>query len=247
MLEFQGAGLVGQHEFATSMENRMNRRQGIARFVAAAAMVLGLAAPAAFAQDRAQTAEFGLQLVDMDGGHVDGLHGASLDFDSDLAWGITGGYNITSRFYVGAEWNWASPDYTLRRTPDPGSTIAPFVNAEADVSTLMFKGAFNFMEGPFTPYVEVGLGWTTTDSNIVIPGSGSSGCWWDPWWGYVCSSWYDTYSDTRTTYSYGVGFRWDVSDSMALRASYGQRDVDTNQAADDITIDDLRLELAWKF
>jgi opacity protein-like surface antigen len=224
----------------------MNRGYGVAPFIAAA-LALGMAAPAAFAQDRAQTAEFGLQLVDMDGGHVDGLHGASLDFDSDLAWGITGGYNITERFYVGGEWNWASPDYTLRRAPDTGALTAPFVNAEADVSTLMFKGAFNFMTGPFTPYVEVGLGWTTTDSNVVIPGSGSSGCWWDPWWGYVCSSWYDTYSDTRSTYSYAVGFRWDVSDSIALRASYGQREVDTNQATEDISIDDLRLELAWKF
>jgi outer membrane receptor protein involved in Fe transport len=225
----------------------MNRRNGIAPVVAAAALVLGLAAPAAFAQERAQTAEFGLQLVDMDGGTVDGTHGTQLNFDSDLAWGITGGYNITERLYVGGEWNWASPDYVLRRTPDVGGSLIPLVNAQADVSTLLFKAAFNFIEGPLTPYVEVGAGWTTTDSNVVIPGSGSSGCWWDPWWGYVCSSWYDTYSDTRSTWTYAVGFRWDLSDSIALRASYGERNVDTNYALDDITIDDLRFELAWKF
>jgi opacity protein-like surface antigen len=226
----------------------MNRKNGIAPVVVAAALVLGMAGPPAFAQDRAQTAEFGLQLVDMDGGTVQGLRGASLDFDSDLAWGITGGYNITSKFYVGGEWNWASPDYVLRRGADVGGGLTvPIVNAQADVSTLLFKAAFNFIDGPLTPYVEVGLGWTTTDSNVVIPGSGSSGCWWDPWWGYVCTSWYDTYSDTRSTYTYAVGFRWDLSDSIALRASYGEREVDTNQALEDITIDDLRVELAWKF
>ena len=226
----------------------MNLRNGIAPVVAATALVLGMDAPAAFAQERAQTAEFGLQLVDMDGGHVDGLRGASLDFDSDLAWGITGGYNITEKFYVGGEWNWASPDYVLRRAPDVGGGLTvPIVNAEADVSTLLFKAAFHFMDGPFTPYVEAGLGWTTTDSNVVIPGSGSSGCWWDPWWGYVCTSWYDTYSDTRSTDTYAIGFRWDVSDSIALRECEGQREVDTNQALEDISIDDLRLELAWKF
>ena len=75
----------------------------------------------------------------------------------------------------------------------------------------------------------------------------STGCWWDPWWGYVCTTFYDTYSDTRTGYTYSVGVRWDLSDSIALRAAYGKLDMDTSHATKDVNLDTWRAEIVWKF
>jgi opacity protein-like surface antigen len=62
----------------------------------------------------------------------------------------------------------------------------------------------------------------------------------------MCTSFYDTYSDTRTGYTYAVGLRWDVNESFLLRASYGEVEVDTNYAVGNISLDDLRFELLWK-
>jgi opacity protein-like surface antigen len=216
--------------------------------VATAALALGLAAPA-FAQkrsaDRAGTAEFGLQLMDFSGTHADGIHGASLDVEGDLAWGFVGGYNFTNKFQLGGEMSWASPDYRLKLVPDSGSPF-PTVNANLDVSTFILKGTFNFFDGPLTPYAEVGAGWVHIDSNVVS-GTPSTGCWWDPWWGYVCTTFYDTYADTRTAWTYALGVRWDISDSIALRASYGYLDLDTSHATKDVSLDTWRAELVWKF
>jgi len=206
--------------------------------------LLGLAAPAAFAQERAKTGEFGVLIGDFGGDTVTGPHGVALDFDSDIAWGITGGYNITNRLYVGGEWTWSTPDYHLTRPLDPGPIINHF-DATADISSILFKFAFNFFEGPLTPYVEGGVGWIQVDSNVAN-GPPTTGCWWDPWWGYVCSSFYDTFSDTRDGYELGVGVRWDLSDSMAVKASYGETTVDTERTAD-ATFGQWRVEFAWKF
>jgi opacity protein-like surface antigen len=222
--------------------------QGIITRYAAGLLATGMlifAAPAALAQDRAQTGEFGVLIGDFGGDTVTGIHGAALDFDSDIAWGITGGYNITNRFWVGGEWTWSSPDYHLTRPLDPPSLINR-IDAEADISTILLKFAFNFLEGPITPYVEGGIGWVNVDSNVAN-GPPTTGCWWDPWWGYMCTSFYDTYSDTRDGWEVGVGIRWDLSDSMAVKGSYGETTVDTNHAVKDPVFNQWRLEFDWKF
>ncbi len=223
--------------------------QGIVQYalaLVAVVVLLGMAGPAAFAQsERANTAEFGIQIADLSGGSVSGINGAALDFSNDTAIGIVGGYNFTNRFAVGGEMTWADPAYKLQRQLDP-SGIVVTVDAELDIATFLLKATFNFFETDFTPFVEAGAGWIRVDSNIA-DGAPTTGCWWDPWWGYMCTSFYDTYSDTRTGYTYAAGVRWDMGDTMLLRASYGVIEMDTNYAADNVDLDALRVEFAWKF
>ncbi|HUL82655.1 MAG TPA: hypothetical protein VL131_10940, partial [Gammaproteobacteria bacterium] len=59
--------------------------------VAAAALALGLVAPASaqHSADREGVGEFGLQLMDFPGVFVTGNHGATLDVGGDLAWGFS--------------------------------------------------------------------------------------------------------------------------------------------------------------
>jgi opacity protein-like surface antigen len=224
-------------------------RLGLFGITVVAALAIGLSMPA-FAQrrgssSRAGTAEFGLQIMDFPGTHVTGSHGASLDVDGDLAWGLVGGYNFTDKFQLGGNISWASPDYRLKLVPDSGNPW-PTVNANMDISTFILTGTFNFFDGPLTPYAQIGAGWVHVDSNVVN-GTPSTGCWWDPWWGYVCTTFYDTYSDTNTAYTYSIGVRWDINDTIALRAAYGQLDMNTSHATKDVNLDTWRAEIVWKF
>src|SRR5262245_56538268 len=155
-------------------------RLGLFGTLAVAVLAIGLATPA-FAQrgssaSRAGTAEFGLTLMDFPGTHSDGVHGASLDVDGDLAWGLTGGYHFTDKFQLGGNISWANPDYRLKLVPDSGSPW-PTVNANMDISTFILTGTFNFFDGPLTPYAQIGAGWVHVDSNVVN-GTPSTGCWW---------------------------------------------------------------------
>jgi opacity protein-like surface antigen len=218
---------------------------GVVTQITAIGLALVFGAGTALAQDRAGTAEFGIQLANISGEENRGINGASIDVANDTAIGIVGGYNFTNKFYVGAELTWADPAYRLERVLDPSNVVAT-IDAELDVGIFLLKAGFNFFDGPFTPFVEAGAGWIRVDSNVA-DGAPTTGCWWDPWWGYVCTSFYDTYSDTRTGYTYAAGIRWDISDGFLLRASYGLTEMDSNYAAEDIELDELRVDFGWKF
>ena len=108
-----------------------------------------------------------------------------------------------------------------------------------------FKAVFNFLDRAFTPYAEVGYGWTVVDSNIQ-DGPAETGCWWDPWCGYLCTSFYDTYESTLTSLTYAIGLRWDLSDSSVLKVAYGIREMDLDRA-EDLKQDMFSVDFAWKF
>ena len=212
--------------------------------------VLFLAAGLASAQvyEREGTWEAGFLIADTGDDTLSGQNGTSLSVKSDVGWGFFGSYNFSNRLAVGGDWSFISPDYTATFRVDNGGIPGPLqtIRHTADVTNLHIKGTFNFLETDFTPFVEAGLGWTWIDSNVAS-GLPSTGCWWDPWWGYICSSYYDTYDSTRTSYTYAVGFRWDISPDFMLRADYGILDIDTSAASGEIETEAVRVAFGWRF
>lgn len=214
--------------------------------VKCSALVLGLVAGTAAAQsDRAETWEVGVTLLDLSSVSVAGPFGASISVDDETGFGFTGVYNFTERLGLGMDISWSDPGYVATLVPD--APLPPeLVRANLDVNVIHFKGVFNVLESDFTPYLEVGGGWTYLDSNIIEGVSGPV-CWWDPWYGYICSNYYDTYTDTRTSISYAVGIRWEIDSSMVLKAAWGAVEIDTNRNTTDLTLDSIQLSFAWMF
>lgn len=198
--------------------------------------------------ERSETWEFGMMVVDTDAESVSGQAGTSLTFRGDVGWGLWGAYNFSNRLAVGFDWSYITPDYTLNYREDIGGLPGPLTELrhEASLSNIHIKGTFYFLEGDFTPFVEAGLGWTYVDSNIA-DGPPVTGCWWDPWWGYVCSSFYDTYSSTNTSYTYAAGIRWDISPEFMLRADYGVLSIDASAASGNAETEALRVAFGWRF
>jgi len=216
-------------------------------------LVLLLSLPgiaAAQSADRTGTWEAGVKLLDTSHEFVTGEEGASLDVEGELAWGFFGTYNINEHFAVSGEILWSDPDYFAEFplenpiTGRPSGTVIQ-VDAELDVWTTEFKAVFNLLDKSFTPFAEIGYGWTLVDSNIQ-DGPADTGCWWDPWWGYMCASFYDTYESTITSLTYGIGLRWDISDSSVLKATYGIREYSLDRA-EDLEQDVFAVDFAWKF
>ena len=217
-------------------------------------LVLLLSLPAVAAAqsaDREGTWEAGLKLMDMSGEFIQGQRGATLDVEGELAWGFFGQYNFNEHFALAGEFAWSDPDYLAKfpLDPNPGQGLPPntvvTVDAELDVWFTQFKAVFNLLDRGFTPYVEAGYGWTMVDSNIQ-DGPADTGCWWDPWWGYMCASFYDTYENTVTSIMYAVGLRWDMSDTSVLKVNYGIRETDLDRS-EDLKQDVYGVEFAWKF
>jgi hypothetical protein len=194
---------------------------------------------------RAGTWDAGFHVMDASSLSLGGSSGSSLDVSGDIGYGFTGGYNFTNRFAVMLDVNWLKPNYQATFVPD-GGTAPQSVRARLDVATIHARGVYYFLDGDVTPFVETGIGWTNVDSNI-IDSPPITGCWWDPWWGYICESFYSTYSETRTSYSLGIGVRWDISRDLMMRGSVGTFEIDTARQTQDASVDTIQIDFGWRF
>ena len=150
---------------------------------------------------------------------IDFEGGTSIDTDSDLGFGMGFGYNITNKFALHLDWSWASSNYQAKIGTSTGGTLGTTTaSGTLDSSTFALNLSYYFLDGPLTPFVLGGIGWTWVDSNVPS-GLPQTGCWWDPWYGYICTSYQETYAKDYFSYSLGLGGRWDVSPGFFLRGS----------------------------
>jgi hypothetical protein len=208
--------------------------------------VLALSATAEAQQSRDGKWEFGLTLGNLSGETVTGLNGSFIDSASTTAYGLSVGYNFSKRLALTGEILWGTPNYTASLVPEnaPGTSID--INHEMDLFNYGIKGTFNLLEGPVTPFIEAGLGWTYFDSNVA-DSAPVTGCWWDPFRGYVCDTFYSTYSKTQEYYGAAGGLRWDLNNAMSLKGSYGMQEIKIDNAAEDLSLEVWRLEVLWRF
>jgi opacity protein-like surface antigen len=91
-----------------------------------------------------------------------------------------------------------------------------------------------------------GIGWSWVDTNIANEPP-ETGCWWDPWWGYVCTSFQDTRTLDGFTYQLGAGARWDITDTVAVHGSYRINWIEFDEAKSAPEFDGFQLSVGWKF
>lgn len=213
------------------------------RIGAIIALVFGTSAIAA-ESDRGGRWEGTLQLIGSSSESSSGENGAAIDFDSDTGWALGITYNFNQRLAVGFDASFLSPKYSAVVVPDSGPAVT--VDHKADVFNGALNGTWNLLPGNFTPYLQLGVGWTYVDSNVV-DGLPSTGCWWDPWWGYVCANFYDTYDDNRFSWNGGAGLRFEFQNDFFLKASYNKVFIDGGNNASDPDFDLWKVELGWMF
>ena len=175
---------------------------------------------------------------------ADGRNGSA--FDIEDAFGFRGGFDwyFSDRVSLGFDMTIASPDYDAVLVTEDGRTIEG--SAESDVFTGQLNLAYYFMEGALTPFAEASIGWTYFDTNIV-DGAPNVGCWWDPWWGYVCSDFYSTYDETSFSYGLAAGLSWDFGYNMFVKGSYRWLQADVSEARSDPDLNSLAVEIGWRF
>lgn len=195
--------------------------------------------------ERAGNWEAGFHVAAYSSLSLSGFRGAAMEVESSLAYGFSGAYNFTDRIAVGMDATWRSPDYRATFAPD-GPGAFSVLNATMDVARIQFKGIYYFLDSNVTPFVEAGYGWTRIDSNI-IEGPPITGCWWDPWWGFICQTSYNTYAETEPTWGGAFGIRWDTRGDIALRGSIGSLTLDRGRGVDNSSVDTMQLEVVWRF
>jgi opacity protein-like surface antigen len=197
------------------------------RLVALIAVVLLIAVTAAEAQPQRPTRphqgragrwDFSLQTRYTASRDLGADDGSSLSFDDSLGWGFGFGYHFNDRFNLGMVFGWRRIPYNglIVDPADPGDP--KYYSSELSVSSLGVTGDWNILTGRFTPYVNGYAGWSLVDTNIVA--GWGTGCWWDPWWGYICGNVPYTYGQDTGTYGLGIGGRFEVTDGFFIRVGY---------------------------
>lgn len=173
-----------------------------------------------------------------------GQNGSSLDIDSELAWGFTIGWNWTERWNLSWRFLMSKPDYLATLVPEDADDPLQTLDYSADRYSNQLNATWHFFKGPLTPYLQAGIGYTKVDSNVPSQPP-TTGCWWDPWWGYICETTWDTYDSSGFSYNVGLGLRWDVNQALFIRGAYNREFYSADRA--DFDFDTLTLEagLMW--
>lgn len=218
-------------------------------------------APAvAFAQfglnpDRAQSWEMSIGAFNQSSISVGGAsddpaatvpNSSSLSLDSEWGFSFNATYNFTDHLALGMDLDWVRPRYDVTLVPDDPLEDTIEIRHRGNQFNGRFKGTYTFSKNNFTPFVDVGLGWTRFDTNVA-DGPPVTGCWWHPWWGYICENFYSTFGSTEFTYGTGVGLRYDLSGGGVLKASYNYWWLDSGGKSDDFSLDAFRIEYGWRF
>ncbi len=204
--------------------------------------------------NRAQSWDFSLGAVYQFSDEVGGRGGietdtpdtSSLDLDSVVGFGFNATFNLTNQFSVGADLDFLRPDYRLVLVPEDPADETVEIDHRWSQFNGRIKANYAFSDGPLQPFVEGGFGWTYVDSNVA-DGPPVTGCWWHPWWGYICSGFYRTFDTTEFTYGLGAGLRYDFPGGSFLKGSYSYWELDSGGNSSDFALETIRFEYGWNF
>ena len=195
---------------------------------------------------RANTWDFQLGGIYQLSESVKGKGGSSLDMDSELGITFGLGYNLSDRLALGAEFNYLRPDYTAIIADADDPSVKQRIDHTLTQFDFRFKGTYNFLDGPFTPFVEAGFGWSQLDSNVA-KGPPVTGCWWHPYWGYICQDYYRTFSGTYFAYGGSLGLRYEFGGNSFIRADYTIYQLDIGGDVSNTQLDSIKLQYGWRF
>ena len=170
--------------------------------------------------------------------------GSSLDTGSKMGWGFAAGYNLTPHWNFGFRFSMAKPGYSATIVPEDPEMPPQTIDYTMSRYSGQLNATWNWFRGPLTPFLQAGVGWTKLDSNIINRPP-TTGCWWDPWWGYICSTTWTTYDTRKFSYNMGLGLRWDLNPAMYLRGSYNREFLDVKRGSLDFDSFTLEAGLMW--
>jgi opacity protein-like surface antigen len=176
--------------------------------------------------------------VDFDGG-------SEVEFNSSTGFLVGLGYDFSDRLQVGANFTYDERDYEASLAGDePGERFA--ARGDLEAMGVMVDLTYYFMTGRVTPFVATGIGWNFVDTNIPTSPP-QVGCWWNPWYGYICQGFQDTKSVDGFAYQATAGLRYRVGPSISLSGSYRMNWMDFPKADGTPGFESFQFVVNWGF
>ena len=159
-----------------------------------------------------------------------------LTFDNDallvlnehVGWSLGLGFNFTDKVSGELQFSTGSGKYAVSAVRDDG-TQHQYIE-EMDSSSLMVGMTYNLFDDAFTPYVSGNLGISFVDTGVA-DGGGYPSCWYDPWYGEVCSTYETTKTTTQLSFGASTGVRYDFDNELFVKGGVGVNIVTFNSSS----------------
>jgi hypothetical protein len=196
----------------------------------AALLALANAANAASGRvtDRTERWDMSVQTRYTTSHDYDGANNTKLHLDDDLGWGFEFGYNMNEKINLGFLMSWRTISYNATYYDATDPTTQLNYGGWLDTGSLAAIGTWYILPRTVTPYINGNIGWTMVDTNIVA--DYYTGCWYDPWWGYICNGYTSTYGWDGLSYGGGVGLRFEPNEAVFFQVGYEVNWLDLNGA-----------------
>jgi len=194
---------------------------------------------------RAGSWEFTLPLLYADSARISGQNGTSVDLDAGFGFGFGFGYNFTDNFQLNGVFTWNSRSYNATMVKADGTATNKYSNY-IDTSTISLNAVYYFLSGNINPFISGGVGITYVDTNIPTGPADTGSCWYDPYWGYVCSSYTPTKTENDISYNVGAGVRFDANRQFGLQFGYYKTWIDMSKASSTPDFDIWRLDFIFR-
>ncbi len=172
-------------------------------------------------------------------------NGSDATINEEYNFGFGIGYNFDEHWAMGFDLSWGDAGYSGTRVFEDGSPDEQ-VSGNMFTNSMLFNGTYNFSAKRFTPFIGAMAGWTFIDTNIAS-GPPETGCWWDPWWGYICADYLPTFTTTEFTYGANAGFRFDIKDNLFLRLTAAKTWLDYSRATNSTGFTNYRFDIGLMF
>jgi len=207
-------------------------------------LALLLGAAAADAQSREGRWEFTLGTAYQLGSDLSFEGGSTVSTEDDFGFVMTTGYHFSDSLQTNFGLQWQSVGYDANVVQEDGGDLG--ISGGYDAWILSGNLIMNLAEGPLVPFVGAGIGYTWIDTNVPN-GLPQTGCWWDPWYGYICSTYYPTKSVDAFSYQAMLGLRYSFNPSTFLRLTYTSQWLQLDKADGSPRFDVAGLEIGWMF
>jgi opacity protein-like surface antigen len=190
--------------------------------------------------------EAGFDIIYQDSADMSFEGGSTAALEGDWGFSFAVGYRFNENLELGFGFDWQQVDYDATLRSAQLSALSIDVSGDLEAITPRAWLNYNFMPGAVTPFVTGGIGWSFIDTNI--PNSRVQvGCWWDPWWGQICTPYQSTKSIDDFIYNVGAGVRWDIAPGYTLRAAYEKHWFDYGNATSTPDFDQWKLGMTFQF
>jgi opacity protein-like surface antigen len=212
--------------------------------ILAATLALSTMAHAQYANhgSSGQGWEGGFDVVYQNATTLDFDGGSKVNTNTDWGLALTFGYRFSTHLEVLFGLDWADVDYRANFVLQTGGITQATGSYQAFTPRINVQ--YTLLDRPISPFAMAGIGYTFVDTNIPN-GRPSTGCWWDPWYGYVCTTVQSTKTVDGFAYQAGLGVRWDVSDTSSFRLFWERNWADLGHGSP--SIDQIRLGYTYRY